>query len=347
MPGVHEDWKPTVRLTLSSLVQSPPADACGVGLDHDLPLADLLMHPDLPRCLQRGVLAMRDGMILGWLPPDRLAELLAEAYATAARERDEAYASRNELVANLGHELRTPINAIIGYAELIMASQGGRGSGPGPGYIDVIWEAAHHMLGTIDSILDLTRIEADAVELRESLIDVGGLMRSVGRMLSSSASVREIRILVTAPPDLPKLRGDARMLRQILINLVTNAIKYARGETDVSLSARIDRGKFMVIEVRDQGPGIPREALKLIMQPFQQLATHGFGAIGGTGLGLPLVKALVELHGGRFRLISAPGQGTRAVVVLPPSRIQEEPQPLARPLRGRAQPANIPAEGLR
>lgn len=318
---------------LTCVMQPLPADETGFVVAHDATIADLLARDDAEACLTHGVRVARDGQPIGWVPPHSLAHLAAEQFQALRAERDaarreleEVRGSRNALVGNLGHELRTPINAIVGYAELI---RGGLPMTADPrtqaAYVDIIWEAAHHLLGTIDSILDLTRIQANEVELRESEVGIGALVDSVRRLLASTAGVRSIDINLAIDPDLPPLWADARMLRQILINLIGNAIKYTYAGSMVTVGARLDRRGRMVIEVSDRGPGIPEEAIEFVMQPFKQLGRRSEeGMMTGTGLGLPLVKALVELHDGSFRLLSTPGRGTRALVILPAGRVRGE-----------------------
>lgn len=289
-------------------------------------ISDLLARDDAAACLRHGVRFVdANGTPTGFAEADALLALLRHELEDRAAERDLARAeldrlraTRNALMANLGHELRTPVNAIVGYAELIRDGLARGQTAAERGYIDIVWEAAQQLLGTIDSILDITRIQAGIVELRESNVDVARVAQSVLRLLATSADARGITLTLEAQPQLPRLRADARMLRQVMVNLVGNAIKYTHAQTPILLRIRTDARGRMVIEVRDSGPGIEREAIDELMQPFRQLAQHvGLGA----GLGLPLVKTLTEMHEGSFRLLSTPGKGTRALVIMPAARV--------------------------
>lgn len=306
---------------LTAAMEPPPADRRAVAVPHDTDLEALLGRPDLDHCLTDGVRLMAESGPVGWVPPARLTSLVARAATAWRSELHELHSVQTTLVANLGHELRTPINAIVGYAELMRLCASDRAASSQADYADTIYEAAHHLLGTIDSMLDITCIQANELSLRESEIDVGPLLRSVERLLTARAAARGIVVHVDSDVGLARLWADARMIRQILINLVGNAVKYTHDDTDILVSARLDTAGHMVIEVRDEGPGIPEEALDDVMLPFKQLWQIE-ASTGSAGLGLPLVKTLVELHDGRFHLLSRLGKGTRALVVLPTERVR-------------------------
>lgn len=304
------------------------ADLPGRAVDAATRPDELIARPDIGLCLTGGIVVVIGSEPVGQIPGPKLAQLLARAVEGMEREartaRDEVRRLRRDrrmLAANLSHELRTPINAISGYSELVaLGLQSGR-TLAAASQNAVIWEAAQAMLGTIDSILDLARIEADAAPLDESDIDLRVLSGSVLRMLATIAEARGATVAIEMPADLPLLHADARMMRQILVNLATNALKYGGPNVRLTLAARVDRADRMLIEVRDSGPGMSARAIETAMQPFAR-GRDDKGMLSGSGLGLPLVKALAELHEGSFKLLSSPGRGTRAVVTMPPGRVR-------------------------
>ena len=306
----------------------PGMAQAAVRVPHDMTVQALLARPDAAACLGHGVVLVdAEGRRLGFLSPEDLTECLRQAFdrlaqveADAQAGLDRARAGRNALIASLGHELRTPINAIVGYAELTCTTMADAGSTRCRDYVETIWEASQSLLGTIDSILDMSRLQAGVVELRESEVALPSLIEAIRRLLASGAAMRRVTLQADIADDLPRVWADARMLRQILINLVGNAIKYGHADSLVQINARCDKAGRMIIDVRDRGPGIPPEKLALVMQPFRQLDAEGERGMGA-GLGLPLVKALVEMHEGSFRLLSTPGKGTRALVILPAGRV--------------------------
>lgn len=328
-----QDRTRQVNDALIQIAQPLSAPQSGSGKDcvrvpHDLTVSGLLSHPDVTVALADGIVLIDDaGQAVGQVSAPQLAQWLQKAYAARTQERDDLQAAldrarigRNALIGSLGHELRTPINAIVGYAELVCTMMADGGQTRCRDYVETIWEASQSLLGTIDSILDLSRLQAGVVELRESDVSLSALVETVQRLLASMANVRGVALCTEIAADLPAVRVDARMMRQILINLVGNAIKYGHGNSPVLIKARRDRAGRMIIEVRDHGPGMAPEAIAKAMQPFEQLeaaAEHASGA----GLGLSLVKALVEMHEGSFRLLSTPGKGTRALVILPTGRV--------------------------
>lgn len=290
---------------------------------------ELLNRQDLDQLMHHGIVVEEDGLILGVLEPVHLNGLIVERLRQVEEERNALRRSlakgqnyRSTMFANLSHELRTPLNAIVGYSDLIRSQVLGEVR---PAiyreYVDAIYDSGNHLVSLLDSILDLAKIRANEMMLQETPVRVGAVARSVARMLQALADRRQLELHVRIAPDLPSVNADERILRQILLNLVSNAIKYTNQGTDVTISAWSTRRGGLRIEVRDRGPGIPPEQIDYIMQPFKQLEEGDDSGIRGTGLGLPLVKAFAELHDAEFRLISTPKRGTRAVVTFPPSRV--------------------------
>ncbi|MBB4631897.1 sensor histidine kinase [Sphingosinicella soli] len=316
-----QDW-------LTDAMEPPGDDLPGRAVDTSIRPAALLSGPDIALCLTGGVAVVMGSEPVGRISGARLAQALARAVEIADREartaRDEVRRLRRDrrmLAANLSHELKTPINAISGYSELVaLGLECGR-THAAASQNAVIWEAAQGMLSTLDSVLDLARIEADAAPLDETDVDIRQLATSVLRMLATMAEARGAGVAVEMPADLPLLHADARMLRQILVNLANNALKYGGENVRLTIAARVDRAERMLIEVRDSGPGMSPRAIETAMKPFAR-GQDDTGMLAGSGLGLPLVKALTELHEGSFKLLSSPGRGTRAVVTMPPGRVR-------------------------
>jgi signal transduction histidine kinase len=299
-------------------------------IDANATPADVLARPDVGLCFASGVAVAMGGAPIGYVRGTTLARLVGDAFSRSEREAREAREevrrlkrNRRMLAAGLGHELRTPLSAISGYSELIaLGLESGR-TVAAASQNAIIWEAAQSLIATIDSMLDVARLEAGAVTLDEQSFALRPLAANVARMLATLADQRGATLEIDIDDSMPRLFADERMVRQILVNLAANAIKYGGDRCTVRIAARIDRHERMVIEVRDDGPGMSAEAIDAAMRPFRR----GPGvseALPGSGLGLPLVKAFADLHEARFQLLSAPSKGTRAVVTMPPGRVRAE-----------------------
>lgn len=233
-----------------------------------------------------------------------------------ARDAAEAASrAKSRFLATMSHELRTPLNAIIGFAELIGLAARKEEREKDAEYATTIAKAGRHLLSLINDILDLSKIEAGSYELVKEDLDLAGIVREVGEMLESEIVSAGLRFELDLPDPCP-LRGDERALRQIFINLIGNAIKFTPSGGRIRVTAR-RVGEHWRVLVMDDGEGIASEDLERVLEPFVQ----GEDAInrrhGGTGLGLPLVRRLIAMHGGEFQLHSERGQGTTAEILLP------------------------------
>ncbi len=238
---------------------------------------------------------------------------------TAREAADAANEAKSRFLANIGHELRTPLNAIIGFAELIVDEGGSRSVAAD--YAADIRESGHHLLGIINGILDYAKIEAGRFDLTEGAVDLVQSVASVRRLLAARIAESGLTMRVEAADDLPAVLGDPIKIRQILLNLVSNAVKFTpRGGTVTVVLAHEHDGGVRV-EVLDTGIGMTEAEMAVAMEPFGQVASANARQHDGTGLGLPLARALAELHGATFMLDSRPGKGTRAAFRLPPSRL--------------------------
>jgi len=247
----------------------------------------------------------------------RVEHTLREAKEAAERGNR----AKATFLANISHELRTPLNAIIGFSELMKHEIfGPLEPVPYRSYVEDINESGMHLLELINDILDMSKAEAGMTDLVESVVDVPAAVRSALRMMGRRAQLSRIEVIENLPATLPQLRVDERRLRQIVLNLVSNAVKFTEEMGRVTVSGRVEDEGF-VLEVVDTGIGMSEEDLQRVMEPFVQADTRLSRKYEGTGLGLPLTKALVEAHGGRLTLRSKPGNGTTATIVFPADRI--------------------------
>ena len=239
-----------------------------------------------------------------------------------SRQLELASRHKSQFLANMSHELRTPLNAILGFAELVQDGIYGEVPSRVHGVLERIQAGGKHLLGLINDVLDLSKIEAG--QLRLSLADYT-LQDVVGTVASSTealANAKGLAFRVELPPaGLPRGRGDAQRLRQVLLNLVGNAIKFT-DTGEVAIRAAAADSEFQVV-VADTGPGIPEAEQRRIFEEFHQVDSSSTREKGGTGLGLAISRRIIELHGGRIWVESEPGRGSRFCFAVP-VRLEEE-----------------------
>lgn len=247
----------------------------------------------------------------------------AKAISDEARLRaEEANHAKSRFLATMSHELRTPLNAIMGFSEVMKDEILGRHTNPlYREYANDIYESGRHLLHLISEILDLSRIEAGRYELHEERTHLGDIVQECHRLLKLRAQAKGLEVVEDIGPDLPQMWVDPRAIRQICLNLMSNALKFTPrgGRITLTVAASADGGQLL--SVRDTGPGIPKDEMPKIMQAFGQGSLAHESAEGGTGLGLPIVKSLIELHGGTFEMISEMRKGTDARVTVPKQRV--------------------------
>jgi len=253
---------------------------------------------------------------------DVTARKRGEVALTRAKEEAEiASRSKTEFLANMSHELRTPLNAIIGFSDILVRQLfGPLGQDRYAEYARDIHDSGQHLLNLINDVLDISKVEVNKIELAEENVDVPGVIESCLRLVRDRATAGGVAIEVKTQDKLPTLRGDDRRLKQILLNLVSNAVKFTPAGGRVEIRAEADETGFRFV-VADTGIGIAKADIETALRPFGQIDSSLARRYEGTGLGLPLSRSLTELHGGRLEIESEPSAGTTVTVWLPPSRL--------------------------
>tara|TARA_R110002096_G_scaffold144740_1_gene301907 strand:- start:240 stop:1790 length:1551 start_codon:yes stop_codon:yes gene_type:complete len=229
--------------------------------------------------------------------------------------------SKSEFLANMSHELRTPLNAIIGFSEMIFGKYfGAVGSPKYTEYAKLIHESGQHLLNIINDILDLAKIEAGKTQLDEEVCDLGELAKGSVSMMRIPSETKGISIKLSVPENLPRLKVDPRIVKQILLNMLSNAVKFtpAGGMVDVRMG-RTEKNELW-LEVEDTGCGMNDDEIALAFEPFGQIQKAFVRSHDGCGLGIPLIDRLVKLHQGSFKLTSEVNVGTNAKITFPASR---------------------------
>ncbi len=239
----------------------------------------------------------------------------------AMQEAEEANQAKVAFLASISHELRTPLNAILGFAEVIRDQLYGSGDSRYPGYAKYICESGAHLLTLINDILDMAKMDAGRLQLFDSDFDLGQLLERQSGMLARRAQERGVTMELDLEPCLPLLRADEVRMRQVVLNLLSNAVKFTPAGGRVKLSAGIRDGGDLAIVVADTGIGMTEDEIAIAIQPFRQVDADLSRRYEGTGLGLPITKSLVTLHGGELLIESEKGKGTTVTVLLPAQRV--------------------------
>ena len=256
-----------------------------------------------------------------------IAELeTAKAMSDEARRRaEDANLAKSRFLASMSHELRTPLNAILGFSE-VMANEvlGPMGNASYRDYAADVHASGQHLLDLINEILDLSRIEAGRYQLNEEPVSLLTIVEDCCHMMELRARNKDIRVVQEFEPALPRLFADERAVRQIALNLMSNAIKFTPMGGEVRVRVGWTAGGGQYVSIKDNGPGIPADEIPVVLAAFGQGAIAIKSAEQGTGLGLPIVQGLVAMHGGEFDLNSRLREGTEAIAIFPPTRVMEE-----------------------
>jgi signal transduction histidine kinase len=254
------------------------------------------------------------------LTPSQPAATEAAAPEAAAESAGTDAPGRLEFLAKVSHEVRTPLNSIIGFTELMLQERFGPiGNKRYTGYVEDIHQSGLYALSLLNDLLDISKIEAGKFELNFTAVDVPEIVEDCAASLQPLAKRSRIVLRTSLASDLPTVVADPRRLKQILLNLLTNAIKFTREGGQVIVSGTLVDGELR-IRVRDNGVGMTKDEIAFAMQPFHQLDTAPRKQTG-TGLGLPVTKALVDANRARLVLSSEPGIGTSADVIFPAERL--------------------------
>jgi len=274
---------------------------------------------------------------------DTLEANVAERTRELLQATEEAeYSSRTKsaFLANMSHELRTPLNAVIGFSEMIQSeSLGPLGNTSYKSYIDLIHQSGNHLASLIGDILDISRIDSGVEEPANDDIDVVKTVMLTTKMVLRRAEESHVELSTQIEPDLPHIIADGRRLKQILLNLLDNAVKFTPSHGRVVISAIVDDDGGMTFRVVDSGIGIAEGDIDRVLMPFHQVEDVMIRSRGGSGLGLSITKSLVELHGGQLTIDSQVDKGTTVTVHLPPDRTAPATAPTSTPANT---PANIP-----
>ncbi|GBE42732.1 MAG TPA: HAMP domain-containing histidine kinase [Rhizobiales bacterium] len=257
----------------------------------------------------------------------------SKAISDEARRRAEAAnIAKSRFLATMSHELRTPLNAVLGFSEVMKSEILGAHSVPTyKEYANDIHESGQHLLNLINEILDLSRIEAGRYELQEEAVTLTDVAEDCHRLLKLRAGKKGLTIIQNFQENLPQIWADERALRQVCLNLLSNAIKFTPPGGSISLTVGPLESGGQFLSVNDTGPGIPEEEIPRVLKSFGQGSLAHVTAEGGTGLGLPIVMGLVDLHGGTFDLKSKLRRGTLVTVTFPSERVMQALPRLSEP----------------
>ncbi len=272
-----------------------------------------------------------------WFKQDSLISDFADHLGIAVTQRKQAVAltaakvdaelaskAKSDFIANMSHELRTPLNAIIGFSEML-ALKTVTSPDKVHQYSSYIKQAAEHLLALINGILDVSKIQAGKLSVDREPIDIRPILTACLLIIEAKAREKHIAVETVAAPDLPMISGDSLRLKQILINLLGNAVKFTPERGRIRVDLALLQHDYAAISITDTGPGMTSTEVETAMRPFGQVDTAFNKRHEGTGLGLPIAYALTRLHGGDLRIDSRKGAGTRVTVILPTAEVINKP----------------------
>jgi PAS domain S-box-containing protein len=243
-----------------------------------------------------------------------------EELINAKQEAEKASTAKSEFLAKISHEIRTPLNAIIGFSAVMMDERfGPLGNERYRQYLKDIHNSGEHLISLLNDLLDLSKIEAGKLELTFVSVDLNDIVQQCVAIMQQEANRERVIIRTSLPQGLPPIMADARSVRQIALNLLSNSIKFTGAGGQVIVATALNDDQELVLRVRDTGPGMSEKELQIALEPFRQIATAS--RAGGAGLGLPISKALAEANHARFRITSQVDSGTLAEVAFPVTRV--------------------------
>jgi signal transduction histidine kinase len=271
-------------------------------------------------CSRLGTLLEARYTGLALLAAKQEADAAAKHANEAMLEAKAADLAKTRFLANMAHELRTPLNAIIGFSEIIKLDAL-QAKDRYPQYAEYIHDAGILLLNIINGLLDLARIQAGRVDLDEQIVVVGQLIQSAVRTIAPIAEKKSINVDCALAEASMQICVDQTKFSQIILNVLSNGVKFTEPEGRIMIGSGVDDRGDLVISIKDTGIGISPEHLERVLSPFEQVADHLTKENEGTGLGLPIARALIELHGGDLTLSSDVGVGTTVALRLPHKRI--------------------------
>jgi len=306
-------------------------------VDESTPINELdaLIIGERSDALREGFVVTRNGRYLGIASGEGL--LRTEISLLKAREAElrlaqeaaqQAHRTKSNFLALMSHELRTPLNAIIGFSEVLAQEMFGPHGNPRyRDYARDIHGSGNQLLALVDNILELSEAEGGYLELYPEAVDVHALMQNCVRALSVRINERRLRVTVRATDNLPLLFADAARMKQMLFNILSNAVKFTLPGGEVRLKAKLDGTGAIVVSVKDTGIGMSAEQIPVALEPFRQIESPMSRHAEGSGLGLSLTKAFIEQHGGTIAIESTLGKGTTVRLAFPADRtIRERPE---------------------
>jgi len=251
-------------------------------------------------------------------------ELLVENHLQARLEAEESNRAKSEFLANMSHELRTPLNAILGFSDILRQQMFGPIKNERyQGYVEDIHQSGTHLLEIINDILDLSRLAAGENDMVDEDVDLADAVEACKKMMADRARTAGVNFVVDLEEGLPSVLGDSRRIKQMVLNLLSNAVKFTHEGGRVTVSARCSDAGEVEVSVKDTGIGMSQEDIEHAIRPFGQVDSGLGKKYQGTGLGLPLTKAFIELHGGDLAIESIIGKGTVATLYFPRDRVKE------------------------
>ena len=245
-----------------------------------------------------------------------------EELINAKQQAEKSSTAKSEFLAKISHEIRTPLNAIIGFSEVMMDERFGPvGNDRYRQYLKDIHSSGGHLISLLNDLLDLSKIEAGKLDLTFVSVNLNDLVQQCVAIMQQQANAERVIIRTSLPPSLPHIVADARSIRQIALNLLSNSIKFTGAGGQVIVSTALTDDHEIVLRVRDTGAGMSEKELETALEPFRQFATSARWGSSGTGLGLPITKALAEANNARFRITSQLNDGTLVEVAFPATRV--------------------------